>query len=633
MKSFKLLFLLLFLQTSLWAQFPDFTATDIDGVEHSLYEDYLNQGKMVIIEITATWAGPCWQFNQSGGLEAFYQEAAGSAMVLSIEADTVTTEDDIRGIGSNTQGDFTANSTYPIINAEQDLIDLFEILYYPAVMIICPNGEAFSSYGGSTFTEIPNMGWNEFVDAEHILQKGLAICDWNPWGQLIEGDVYRDDNSNCIDEAEPRMDNVFFEINNGTHTYNRYSNTDGYFKLPAQGNVNYTINALPPSGVWEFCDDSKKVFFNGSEDTIGVQFALKPLTDCPIPQVDISSPLLWRCFESKIYVKACNAGTIPLEDALLTVNLDQYLLPIGFSIPPVSSNGNNHVFEISLDAMECVDLVIDVEVDCDVDLGYEHCYTAHLSGSNLCGNSPGMIETDRECRENQGSYDPNDKRNFPAGEGEDHFVLANTDIEYHIRFQNTGTFYAQNVVIVDTLSGVFDLSTLRLGASSHPYELEISDERTLNFIFNDIMLPDSTTDLAGSQGFVSFYLGQVSDLPDGTLLENEAAIYFDFNDPIITNRALLTIGELSSTDEQPIHQLLFTVQPNPAEDHLQISILDGNWMKGSVQLYHVSGQLIEVYKLNATSGKLDVSDLAAGVYMLRLESADGKQGVQKVVIK
>ena len=633
MKKSNLLFLFLFLQTSLWAQFPDFTATDIDGVEYSLYDDYLNQGKMVIIEITATWAGPCWQFSQTSGLDDFYQESAGAAMVLAIEADEATTVDDIRGIGGNTVGDYTANTSYPIINADQGLINLFDIQYFPAVVMICPNGEAFSSYDGTNFTEIPDMGWGEFINANIILDKGLTICDWTPYGQLILGDVFRDGNTNCEDDTEPRMPNVYFEISNGSHTYHRYTNDDGQFKIGAQTNVNYTINAIPPSGVWEFCEDTKDVFFDGSVDTMGVQFAIQSLTDCPIPQVDISSPLLWRCFESKVYVKACNAGTIPLEDAQLTVNLDQFLVPIGFSIPPSSSNGNVYIFDISLDALECENLVIDVEVDCEVELGYEHCYTAHLTGSNLCPNSPGAIEIDRECRENQGSYDPNDKRNFPMGEGEEHFVLANTDIEYHIRFQNTGTFYAKDVVIVDTLSNVFDLSTLRLGSSSHPYEFEITEERTLKFIFNDILLPDSTTDLEGSQGFVSFHLQQVSDLPDGTLLENEAAIYFDFNDPIITNRTLLTIGELTNTDERLINNLAFSAQPNPASDFIKISILEEGWTNGEVQLFHVSGQLMDTQKINAVTGKMDVSNLATGVYMLRLESEDGKQGVQKIVIK
>ena len=46
--------------------------------------------------------------------------------------------------------------------------------------------------------------------------------------------------------------------------------------------------------------------------------------------------------------------------------------------------------------------------------------------------------SDIHCAENIGSYDPNDKSASPTGFGVDHIIRENTDIEYKIRFQNTG---------------------------------------------------------------------------------------------------------------------------------------------------------------------------------------------------
>jgi uncharacterized delta-60 repeat protein/uncharacterized repeat protein (TIGR01451 family) len=140
-----------------------------------------------------------------------------------------------------------------------------------------------------------------------------------------------------------------------------------------------------------------------------------------------------------------------------------------------------------------------------------------------------------------GSYDPNDKQGFPSGIGEEHFVLPNQDIEYLIRFQNTGTDTAFTVVIRDTLSTDYDIFSVQSGVSSHPYTFKMYGPRVLEWTFNNILLPDSTTNEPGSNGFVTFKVNQNPDLANGTQITNQVGIYFDFNEPIITNTSLHTV--------------------------------------------------------------------------------------------
>lgn len=141
-----------------------------------------------------------------------------------------------------------------------------------------------------------------------------------------------------------------------------------------------------------------------------------------------------------------------------------------------------------------------------------------------------------ECQESVGSYDPNDKRGFPKGATDGHFIRPDTRIEYQIRFQNTGTAPALTVVIRDTLSDFLIPETLRPGASSHPFSFSLEDERVAVFTFENINLPDQSAGFEASTGFVKFSIAQTQNNQPGTQIRNTAAIYFDNNTPVITNQ-------------------------------------------------------------------------------------------------
>ncbi len=150
---------------------------------------------------------------------------------------------------------------------------------------------------------------------------------------------------------------------------------------------------------------------------------------------------------------------------------------------------------------------------------------------------------DAECVEVRGAYDPNDKEGFPKGVCNRRFVFNDTDLEYKIRFQNTGTDTAFKVEIRDTLSELLDPTTLQMVNASHDYDWNITANGTLVFTFENIMLPDSNVNEAASHGFIQYKIKQQSDNLIDAEIENRAAIYFDFNAPIITNTVLHTVGD------------------------------------------------------------------------------------------
>jgi len=145
------------------------------------------------------------------------------------------------------------------------------------------------------------------------------------------------------------------------------------------------------------------------------------------------------------------------------------------------------------------------------------------------------------------SYDPNDKKVFPEGCGQYGSVsrdeIANGLI-YKIRFQNTGTAPAKNVVIRDTIDTDLNIETLTLLSTSHPYtKAEVLPGNVLVWTFDKINLPDSASDMNGSMGYVKYRIKPKAGLPDGTKITDRAAIYFDLNQPVITNTTLNTVKD------------------------------------------------------------------------------------------
>lgn len=293
-----------------------------------------------------------------------------------------------------------------------------------------------------------------------------------------------------------------------------------------------------------------------------------------------------------------------------------------FSVP---ANGSTWRLEVDQPANHPLSLRASAAVEgCGVNPGG----TASQGMVTLFPQDDAAFFIDEDCQENIGAFDPNDKQGFPRGVGVEHFIPKGEAIEYLIRFQNTGTDTAFTVVILDTLSGLFDLATLRPGASSHPYTFKLLGQGVAQFVFSNIMLPDSNVNEAASHGFVKLKIAPKTGLPDNTQLENEAAIYFDYNEPIITNRTLHTIGELylEVTRVQNLQaDVSLNVFPNPAHTEATFQLQSPRSLDGTLLLYDLQGREVKRIPFSNNTFKMNVSDLPRGQYFFRLEA--GGQGL------
>ncbi len=228
---------------------------------------------------------------------------------------------------------------------------------------------------------------------------------------------------------------------------------------------------------------------------------------------------------------------------------------------------------------------------------------------------------DINCTEVIAAYDPNVKYAYPVGYREEHFIEQNTRIDYQIHFQNTGTATANEVVLMDELSPYLNPATVRPGVSSHAYEFEMLRDGTIRFTFPNIQLPDSTANEPASHGFVQFSVMQQVDVPLGTVIENTAAIYFDFNPAVITNTTYHTVGRdfiLVEVDEILRPGLVVNVFPNPFAEVATFELEGDEWNDLRFVLSDVRGRTLVEEAFSGNRYRLDGSNLPDGIYFYRI---------------
>jgi len=215
-----------------------------------------------------------------------------------------------------------------------------------------------------------------------------------------------------------------------------------------------------------------------------------------------------------------------------------------------------------------------------------------------------------------GSFDPNDKSVLPAGLGPQGFVTASdTAFNYTIRFENTGSDTAFMVTILDVLDADLDIATISPGLSSHNYTWDIFNGNTLRIRFVNIYLPD-TSHPNENKGFVCFSIRQKQGLQPGTLINNTAEIYFDFNVPVITNTVTNTIFNPLSVTENSGYD--FRIYPNPANDKITLNC---NKQISKLVIYNIYGQAVKIISTDFhsnenTSYEINIADLSSGVYFV-----------------
>jgi uncharacterized repeat protein (TIGR01451 family) len=215
-----------------------------------------------------------------------------------------------------------------------------------------------------------------------------------------------------------------------------------------------------------------------------------------------------------------------------------------------------------------------------------------------------------------GSSDPNNKIADPDFREP---LLPGDSIKYTINFQNTGNDTAFTVLLRDTLDMHLDLNSFVFQGSSHICSYNINQDRELTFLFQNILLPDSSANFTESLGYVCYSIKPHNLASSGSVIFNTAHIYFDFNSAITTNTTTTTIYTTVAEIENTLKIQCF---PNPFNSSLSLkSEIALPWW--DVEVIDLKGRILYKYHTATATDHLELmlsEDISRGIYLLKVST-------------
>lgn len=454
----------------------------------------------------------------------------------------------------------------------------------------------------TSYTGCDSIIVQQIIVAKPFAAEGFAFNDINSDGQFNAGETPQSGflvktSSGLLANTDNAGRFYFTQISAGDTIFH-LSNTPGVTVTPA---------------FWIYQTNKKS----------GYDFALYSPAGQPDLQIDVTNSTLFRPgFLTTLRLTVRNNTALVANNAQIVLELPALLTYL--SATPVTGvpNGKTLTFNLgtlSPNQTRVVDVVVQTALGTPLNTPVIMvARVLPLNDANPDNNSKWLYS------EVRGSYDPNDKQVYPT-----HITPGMLDgaqaFEYTVRFQNTGNYPAEFVRVIDTLDSTVDPATFQFLSSSHPCTWRMRGAGIVEFLFENIQLPDSISNEPGSHGFVKFAVKPRPGLMLGTVVKNFCDIYFDFNTPIRTNTAGTQVvyflpgepppaaGKLSAKPNPAAYQMYFSWK-TPVMEHARLRFFDLNGVQ----------RLESTIDPGSNSAVVDVSALSEGPYIAVLETETGR---------
>ena len=460
----------------------------------------------------------------------------------------------------------------------------------------------------------------------------------------ITGTVYVDANNNCVrDAGENGISNVQIHCSGFGYSY---TNANGVysFKVPTGTyTVSESVQQIYPLASCQANNTVVSVTAaSGCVSTVNFANNVLPIHDLHIITTSVNQPVPGNSYIQKVIVQ--NDGTLSESTIKLGYTHDGQL-SYSNSTPWTLAQQNAGMYpnwysitsgfpvlNAGAASASFVNYTVPTNIPINTVLSFQDtvAHTAPLASAWLTDNTP-WNNVNYHQAVVVSSYDPNFKEVSPKGTGAPGYISVNDSmLTYVVHFQNEGTYYAQNIVVVDSLSPFLNIASLRPGYSDKSYTTTVNENGVIRFRFDNINLPwKSAYGDAMSSGMFTYSVKLKHGLSTGTQIKNTAAIYFDYNEPVITNTTLNTIGEAGSVsvkEQKAISADDVLLFPNPANNSFAIRISAAEKTESELSITDISGRVLSQRPLSLQAGentlRENTAHLQSGIYFVQLKNAD-----------
>ncbi len=514
----------------------------------------------------------------------------------------------------------TNNPLLQYINMRNNVSSIYNVIKFSnnnMLQFICVDSGEKARVIDSVLRQLPGQG---------IVVS--TVCNFTPaTSSTIKGTLRFDLNANGCDNTDSTMANVRINNSDGIYSTSAFTNSLGQYIFHTSANRDTVNVALGQPSWFNVSPPQHIINIPNPGITAIANFCVSPVGNHP--DVDISIIAVTRArpgVDATYRIIYSNKGNT-LQSGTFYVNFNTSKLSfVSATVPPASQAGNtinwNYVNLYPFQTRS-VEVTFRVALPPIANGGDVLTFSGTINPVNG-DETPGDNHT-RFVQTIVNSYDPNDKE---VGEGSSVDISqAGEYLHYTIHFQNEGSADAIKVLIKDSLTNNLNWNSFVPMAASHSFTANMPKGNVVEFVFDNINLPPKSVNEAASQGFAAFKVKPKSTIVVGEIINNRAEIYFDFNQPIITNTVITTIVTPKKSD----NLIDLSVYSNPVKDEIRFTVKTGSQIK-AINLYNTVGEKLysETVNTAGTDRKVNITSIPTGLLFLEVITTGGT-AVQKVM--